>query len=158
MPSCGILRRVALVRTDVSEELSASIIRMTRIGELGTILAVTSYRRVGSYRNHTANIPEDGILHSHLRENIKAYICMCLCLPRFTPKEVIDFFRRMTKETVTYRQQNNVKRNDFLQLLIELKEKTQDLNNSKDKSIPWHKSKYNLDSFTSSGRYFLSLS
>jgi hypothetical protein len=36
-----MLHRVALVRTDVSEELSASI-RMTRIGELGTTLAVTS--------------------------------------------------------------------------------------------------------------------
>jgi hypothetical protein len=33
---------VALVRTDVSEELSASFIRVTRIGELGTTLAVTS--------------------------------------------------------------------------------------------------------------------
>jgi hypothetical protein len=32
----GMLRRVALVRTDVSEELNASIIRVTRIGELGT--------------------------------------------------------------------------------------------------------------------------
>jgi hypothetical protein len=39
-----MLRRVALVRTDVSEELTASIIRVTRIGELGT-LAVTSNRR-----------------------------------------------------------------------------------------------------------------
>jgi hypothetical protein len=28
--------RVALVRTDVSEELCVSIIRVTRIGELGT--------------------------------------------------------------------------------------------------------------------------
>jgi hypothetical protein len=37
-----MLRRVALVRTDVSEELSASIIRVTRIGELGTTLAITS--------------------------------------------------------------------------------------------------------------------
>jgi hypothetical protein len=37
-----MLRRVALVRTDVSEELSASFIRMTRIGELGTTLATTS--------------------------------------------------------------------------------------------------------------------
>jgi hypothetical protein len=34
MASSGMLRRVALVRTDVSEELSASIIRVTRIGEL----------------------------------------------------------------------------------------------------------------------------
>jgi hypothetical protein len=33
-----MLRRVALVRTDVSEELSASIIRVTRIGELGTTM------------------------------------------------------------------------------------------------------------------------
>jgi hypothetical protein len=44
MASSGMLRRVALVRTDVSEELSASIIRVTRFGELGT-LAVTSNRR-----------------------------------------------------------------------------------------------------------------
>jgi hypothetical protein len=36
MPSSGMLRRVGLVRTDVSEELIASIIRVTRIGELGT--------------------------------------------------------------------------------------------------------------------------
>jgi hypothetical protein len=31
---------VALIRTDVSEEIRASIIRATRIGELGTTLAV----------------------------------------------------------------------------------------------------------------------
>jgi hypothetical protein len=45
MASSGILRRVALVTTEVSEELSASFIRVTRIGELGT-LAVTSNRRM----------------------------------------------------------------------------------------------------------------
>jgi hypothetical protein len=40
-----MLRYVALVRTDVSEEPSASFIRVTRIGEPGTTLAVTSNRR-----------------------------------------------------------------------------------------------------------------
>jgi hypothetical protein len=40
-----MLRRVALVRTDFSEELSASFIRVIRIAELGTTLAVTSNRR-----------------------------------------------------------------------------------------------------------------
>jgi hypothetical protein len=39
-----MLCRVALVRTDVSEELSASFVRVTRIGEPGTMLAVTSNR------------------------------------------------------------------------------------------------------------------
>jgi hypothetical protein len=44
MASSGMLGRVAFVRTDVSEELSASI-RVTRIGELGTTIPVTSNRR-----------------------------------------------------------------------------------------------------------------
>jgi hypothetical protein len=45
MVSSGMLRRVALVRTNVSEELRASFIRVTRIDELETTLAVTSNRR-----------------------------------------------------------------------------------------------------------------
>jgi hypothetical protein len=48
MVSSGMLRRVALVRNDVSEELSASIIRVTRIGEL------VVHRNVGSYKSHMA--------------------------------------------------------------------------------------------------------
>jgi hypothetical protein len=40
-----MLRHVALIRTDVSEELSASFFRVTRIGEIRTTLAVTSNRR-----------------------------------------------------------------------------------------------------------------
>jgi hypothetical protein len=42
MASSGTLRSVALVRVNVSEEFSASFIRVTRIGELGTALVVTS--------------------------------------------------------------------------------------------------------------------
>jgi hypothetical protein len=60
-----MLHSVALVRTDVSEELCASYIRVTRIGELGTTLAVTESRHpehgyakfllnVGSCKSHTA--------------------------------------------------------------------------------------------------------
>jgi hypothetical protein len=44
MASSGMLRRVAFVRADVSEEFSASFIRVTRICEIGTTLAVTSNR------------------------------------------------------------------------------------------------------------------
>jgi hypothetical protein len=44
MPSSGMLRHVALVRTVVSEERTASIVKAKRISELGTTLAVTSNR------------------------------------------------------------------------------------------------------------------
>jgi hypothetical protein len=60
MPSSGMLRRKDLVRTDVSEVLSASIIRVTRIGELGTHSChpdgggVKFLRNVGSYKSHAA--------------------------------------------------------------------------------------------------------
>jgi hypothetical protein len=77
MSSFGMLRRVALVRTDVSEELNTSFIRVTRIGELGKTLAIARLlgrasivpssdschpdeggakflRNVGSYKNNTA--------------------------------------------------------------------------------------------------------
>jgi hypothetical protein len=49
-----MLRRVTLVRTDVSEELSAS----------ETSVLTRATRR---------NIPEDAVLHSHRRENLKSY-------------------------------------------------------------------------------------
>jgi hypothetical protein len=42
MPSSGMLRRAALVRTDVSEIRIAFIIMEERVSELGTTLAVTS--------------------------------------------------------------------------------------------------------------------
>jgi hypothetical protein len=45
MVSSGMLRLVALVRNDVSEEPSASFIRVTRVGELGTTQAATSNQR-----------------------------------------------------------------------------------------------------------------
>jgi hypothetical protein len=43
MASSGMLRRLDLVRTDVSQELNVSFSRVTRFGELGTTLTVTSY-------------------------------------------------------------------------------------------------------------------
>jgi hypothetical protein len=76
MVSSGMLRRVALVRTEVSEEPSASFIRVTRIAELRTKLAEASNRRMQTSvptRATRRNIPEDTILHSHRRENLKSY-------------------------------------------------------------------------------------
>jgi hypothetical protein len=52
-----MLRRVALVRIDVSVERSTSVIWVSRIGELATTLAVSSNRR--TLRRHSCH-PNDG--------------------------------------------------------------------------------------------------
>jgi hypothetical protein len=64
MLSSGMLRRVALVRTDVSKEPTASIIRVT-ISEIGTMLAVTSSVRRMLV---TANVSSSPILITLMRE------------------------------------------------------------------------------------------
>jgi hypothetical protein len=81
MASAGTLRRVALVRTDVSEELSASFMRVTRINvvpgsqNLLTLMkeALSSYETSALTRATQYNIPEDAIPHSHRGENLKYY-------------------------------------------------------------------------------------
>jgi hypothetical protein len=73
-------QNIALVRTDVSEELSATFIRVTRIGELGTTLmkeALSSCETSVLTRATRRNIPEDSILHSHGRENLHLHLNSC---------------------------------------------------------------------------------
>jgi hypothetical protein len=107
MASSVMLRRVGLVRTDVSEELSASI-KVTRFGELGTTLAVflrsvcgllvaanvvpsspilVILMKEAPSSSETSvltkvtrrGIPEDFILHSHRGENLKSYTHLLPC-------------------------------------------------------------------------------
>jgi hypothetical protein len=83
MVSSGMLRRVTLVRTDFSEEISASFIRVTRISELVvpsspirvTLMkvALISSETSALTRATRRNIPEDTLLHSHRCENLKYY-------------------------------------------------------------------------------------
>jgi hypothetical protein len=78
MASSGTLRCVALIRTDVPEELSASFIMITRIGELGTLAvpsspilvtqmmeALRSSKTSVLTRATRRNIPEDAIFRTN---------------------------------------------------------------------------------------------
>jgi hypothetical protein len=64
MLSSGMLRRVALVRIDVSDERSASVIRVTRIGELGTTLALISNRRTLRKNTILATLMKEALISS----------------------------------------------------------------------------------------------
>jgi hypothetical protein len=64
MASFGMLRRVALVRTDVSKELSASFIRVTRIGELGIssqLASAASYSQRCSHFTDSCHSENGGV-------------------------------------------------------------------------------------------------
>jgi len=72
-------------------------------------------------------------------ESNRNYCC------RFVPKNVEDFFRRLVKEVVAYREQNNVIRADYLQYLISLKNKAagRETANGHD-TVPQTAGKYSL--------------
>jgi hypothetical protein len=61
-------RSVDLVWTDVSEECIASIFRIGKSAR-----AIPSSEMSVHTRSTLRHIPEDGILHSHGRENLKSY-------------------------------------------------------------------------------------
>jgi hypothetical protein len=86
MAFSGLLRRVALVRADVSQELRASFMRVTTIGELGTTLAVTSTRRT---------LRRNIILHSYRREKLKSYIVPTFVIRMYSSSLTADYLRRI---------------------------------------------------------------
>jgi hypothetical protein len=76
MAFSGTSRRVALLRTDVSEERSASFNRVSRIGELGTTLAETS-NRTGCTEipvpGRARVVPISPILVTLMKEELSSY-------------------------------------------------------------------------------------
>jgi hypothetical protein len=95
MASSGILHRVAPVRTDISEELRTSIIRVTSAHFVflrsvrrllvtanvpSSLIIITLMKEALCFyetsvltRATRRNNPEDTILHSHRRENFTSY-------------------------------------------------------------------------------------
>jgi hypothetical protein len=67
-----VLRRVALVRTDISEELSASFIRVTRTGELGTTLVLVFLRSVRQLLVTATVVPSSQILVTLMKEALNS--------------------------------------------------------------------------------------
>jgi hypothetical protein len=84
-----MIRRVAVVKTDVSEQRIASTVFLRRVLRLlvttdvprSPILVTLVMEAIRSsetsvLRATRRNAPEDCILHSHRRENLKSYIAL----------------------------------------------------------------------------------
>jgi hypothetical protein len=97
MASSGMLRRVTLVRNRRFRGTYRSILRVTRIGVLVTanvrslpilvtlMMDALSYSETSDLKRATRrNIPEDAVLHSHRRENLKSYIFINIICQQFT--------------------------------------------------------------------------
>jgi hypothetical protein len=73
MPSSGMLCRVAVIRTDALDTHSASIIRVTRIGELGTLAIIATDARSVLRFLVTANVvPSSPILVALMMEALSS--------------------------------------------------------------------------------------
>jgi hypothetical protein len=72
MVSSGMLRRVAIVRTDVSEERSAAFIRVTRIYELGTTPILVFLRRVRRLLVRAGVVTSSPILVTLMKEALSS--------------------------------------------------------------------------------------
>jgi hypothetical protein len=92
MPSSGILGRVALVRTNVSEKFSASIIEVTRIGEVGTTLTVTRNRRTLRRNTYIITVNYSHSMQDYSVNVVSVTATYCCTLNQLKPADVAGGF------------------------------------------------------------------
>jgi hypothetical protein len=114
MPYSGMLRHLDVVTTENSEERIASIIRVRQIGELGTMLGVTSNRTLSLLQLlvMTIVVPSSPILLALMMETIRSFEPSVLtrAIRRHIPE---DGIRHITSYDVDFRY---FRRNVFIRL------------------------------------------
>jgi hypothetical protein len=119
--SSEMLRHATLVRTDVSEELSATIIRVTRIDELGTLAITSNRRRLRSPANRKRRQKRNQVSNEAVKYSLK--FCRTWIREWQRWQSPVAIVRETYRPVLSSERASLTERNRNFQKIISVKEK-----------------------------------
>ena len=104
---------------DLSQRFTTDVVGSTAFGlEINCLKGENEIFKIVKITNEAFTVNNLGMIFKMTFKNLARMLRMPML-----PKQVSEYFMNLLSQTVTYREKNNIERNDFLQLLLQLKNK-----------------------------------